>query len=547
MLLKYCLFGQVPKNFCLDHTKNTMPHSSAALSIYIAAVLEPSEEQGEKFRVAAAPIDRISLVQRLITGSFAAADAYATTLLSLNAWALGHLPDLVCGDKSHSNINIRGRWWKAYTSDDNLYPNIIGALKVFHYYQRLVSAFRGPSYPQPRTHDHGHHASKKETPSDLLAPAVWYSTYISLLRTARAVIDCGSRNQETLTKYCFKLDAALRRVYVVAELLKSTADEDKELDLLNKLQKEIEQLLQSIRIDGQQAMAKNPTPRSASSSTSSLLEGLIDNPHNLDDEGIYMVAPITLDQIADAMDRPEEDIRFAALSLCLDHLPGETAYLMPQHPNNFNFNELTEPLQSYIKTDDSHPLLSMVLSRLIRKRSWRQETESATLVKEFQVKTQALLSKRPSFAVLEASLKVWHECKVSGWEGVAEEWETAEFAQLVETTLRKISHDQHAASHHGHDHTHDDPEEDHDTESHEKDSTPRSHTRHLSFRKSNDAPKAQPVQEVMNVPQPYIPGGLMAYVESEAIKNLQAGPKLQETYSKFVTLKDASWWVFHEK
>lgn len=116
VLLKYCMMGQIPKNFCSEHPKHTMPHSSVALSIYIAGVLEPSEEPGEKFRVAAAPIDRISLVQRLITGSFAAADPYTTTLLSLNAWALGHLPDLVCGDKSHSNLKTRGSWWKAYTT-----------------------------------------------------------------------------------------------------------------------------------------------------------------------------------------------------------------------------------------------------------------------------------------------------------------------------------------------------------------------------------------------------------------------------------------------
>ncbi|KIO15748.1 hypothetical protein M407DRAFT_13153 [Tulasnella calospora MUT 4182] len=107
-----------------------MPHSSSALSIYIAAVLEPSEEPGEKFRVASAPIDRISLVQRLITGSFAAADPYATTILSLNAWALGHLPDLVCGDKSHSNLKIRGRWWKAYTRTIHMTTVIIPVKKT---------------------------------------------------------------------------------------------------------------------------------------------------------------------------------------------------------------------------------------------------------------------------------------------------------------------------------------------------------------------------------------------------------------------------------
>ncbi|KIO15747.1 hypothetical protein M407DRAFT_235891 [Tulasnella calospora MUT 4182] len=434
-------------------------------------------------------------------------------------------------------------------SDDNLYPNIIRALDVFHYYQRLVSAFHGHSYSQDHPHDHGHHSGKKDTPSELLAPSVWYSTYISLLRTARAVIDCGSRHQETLTKFCFKLDAALRRVnVVVAELLKSTAGGDKESDLLYKLQKEIEQLLQSIRIDGQQAMIKNPTPRSASTSTSSLLEGVVGNPHNLDDEGIYVVAPITLDQIADAMEKPEEDVRFAALSLCLDQLPDGSVYLSPDYLPDFNLTELTAPLLSYVNTDDSHPLLSMVLGRLIHSRLWRKEPKSVALVKAFHSKTQALLSKRPTFALLEASLNVWHKSKVSGWEEVAEEWETEQFAQLVDTTLRKISHDQHAASHHGHDHTHDDPEEDHDAASHKKESAPPSHMRQLSFHKSNDTPKVQPIQpvrEVMNVPQPYIPHGLVAYTNDT--KNLQAVTTLQETFKNFTTLKDASWWVFHEK
>ncbi|KIO25748.1 hypothetical protein M407DRAFT_24907 [Tulasnella calospora MUT 4182] len=433
-------------------------------------------------------------------------------------------------------------------SDDNLYPNIIRALDVFHYYQRLVSAFHGHSYSQDHPHDHGHHSGKKDTPSELLAPSVWYSTYISLIRTARAVIDCGSRHQETLTKFCFGLDAALRRVdVVVAELLKSTMDGDKESDLLYKLQKEIEQLLQSIRIDGQQAMIKNPTPRSASTSTSSLLEGLVDNPHNLNDEGIYVVTPIDLEQIADAMEKPEEDVRFAALSLCLDQLPDESVYLTPDYPPKFNLSELTAPLLSYVNTDDSHPLLSMVLGRLIRKSLWRQELKSVDLVKAFQLKTQALLSQRPTFALLEASLNVWHECKASGWEEVAKEWETEKFAQLVDKTLKKISHDQHAASHHGHDHVHDDPEEDHDAASHEKESTPRPHMPHLSLRKSNDTPKDQPVREVMNVPQPYIPHGLVEYANSEAVKNLSAVTTLQETFKIFVTLKDASWWVFHEK
>ncbi|KAG8898646.1 hypothetical protein FRC00_002543, partial [Tulasnella sp. 408] len=245
--------------------------------------------------------------------------------------------------------------------------------------------------------------------------------------------------------------------------------------------------------------------------------------------------------------KPEEDVRFAALSLCLDHLPDEGEFLSPNGSPNIDLNELTAPLSSYVNTDDSHPLLSMVLCRLIPKGSWRRGTQSLALVRAFQSKTQALLSKRSTFALLEASLNVWHECKTARWQEVAREWETPEFAQLVETTMKKISHDQHAASHHGHDHTHDDTEEDHDAESHEKESTPHSHTKHLSFRKSNDAPKVQPVREVMNVPQPYIPRGLVAYANSEAIKNLNAVATLQETFRTFVTLKNASWWVFHEK
>ncbi|KAG8898647.1 hypothetical protein FRC00_002544 [Tulasnella sp. 408] len=509
VLLKYCLFGQIPRNFRSEHPKGTMPHSSSALSIYIAAVLEPSEEPGENFRVAATPIDRIYLVQWLITGSFAAAGPYATTLLSLNAWVLGHLPDLVCDDKSHSNLNIRGRWWRAYTSDDNLYFNIIGALNVFHYYQRLVSTFHGHSYSLTHPHHHGHHSNKKNTSSDLFAPAVWYSTYISLIRTARTVIDCGSRHQKALTKCRFKLDAALRRVEVVVAGLLKTADGDKESDLLNKLQKEIEQLLQSIRVDGQQAIVKNPTPRGASSSTSSLFGALADDLHNLDDEGTYVVAPINL---ADALKKPEEDVRFAALSLCLDYLSDEAEYRSPNGSPSIDLNELTAPLSSYVNTDDSHPLLSMVLCRLIPKGSWRCETGSLLLVRAFQSKTQALLRERPTFASLEASLNVWHECKTAGWQEVARGWETAGFAQLVETTMKKIGHDWHAASHHGHDHAH----------------------------------EVQHVREVMGVPQPYIPHGLVAYANSEAIKDLNTVTTLQETFNTFVTLKNASWWVFHE-
>ncbi|KAG8903568.1 hypothetical protein FRB99_003119, partial [Tulasnella sp. 403] len=136
LLLRSCLVEEVPRDFCINHARDSFPQFSAALPIYLAGLMKPSTEK-KRFRISASKLDRITLVQWLAHMSFANPDISSPTILNIGAWSLGKLPSMISGTDDSFTRELQDEWWHAYTSDKNLYKNVVQALNMYHYYQRL--------------------------------------------------------------------------------------------------------------------------------------------------------------------------------------------------------------------------------------------------------------------------------------------------------------------------------------------------------------------------------------------------------------------------
>lgn len=95
VLLKFCIYGEVPTNFC-THNSNSFTTSHHYMApLYLAALLQPDPENGA-FRIIAQKLDRIILVQWLITICLSSGEVSATAI-NLCSWALAVLPQCMDG------------------------------------------------------------------------------------------------------------------------------------------------------------------------------------------------------------------------------------------------------------------------------------------------------------------------------------------------------------------------------------------------------------------------------------------------------------------
>lgn len=124
ILMKACIKGELPKRFCLAHPKNSLPRPSSALPIYISMLLGPLVETKE-FRIKASWLDRVTLVQWLISTCLNHQESCFPATVSLSAWALGELPALVSDPASRPDEHFRKEWWDAYTTYVRNYSRIL--------------------------------------------------------------------------------------------------------------------------------------------------------------------------------------------------------------------------------------------------------------------------------------------------------------------------------------------------------------------------------------------------------------------------------------
>ncbi|KAG8894955.1 hypothetical protein FRB99_000832 [Tulasnella sp. 403] len=190
LLIKLCLGKNIPDTFCFDHPKDTFPVRSAALHIYLAAILEPSPHE-KRFRISTTglDLDRITLIQWLASMSLAHLDNVSPITLNTVAWSLGNPPNMILGTEDGFTKQHRDDWWNAYTSwvdrirliaitrdssllfsEKNLHKNVAKALERYDHHQKLQSALQRMGEPAQ---------SRYWT---LLGPENYEDLYRSLLR-----------------------------------------------------------------------------------------------------------------------------------------------------------------------------------------------------------------------------------------------------------------------------------------------------------------------------------------------------------------------------
>lgn len=115
LLVKFCLTGEIPRDFCLVQERQSFPHASEALSIYMMSFLEPVPARHD-FRVHAWKMDRITMVLWLAYLSLNTPDALSQLVIGRVAWAIGEMPNMINGGKAQFADVSRAAWWNAYTS-----------------------------------------------------------------------------------------------------------------------------------------------------------------------------------------------------------------------------------------------------------------------------------------------------------------------------------------------------------------------------------------------------------------------------------------------
>lgn len=115
LLMKICVQAKVPREFCLNHPRETMPRPSFAFPIYLAALLEPSPE-AQGFRIVASNMDRITLTRWFISRCLEHQELCVPSTANLSAWALSQLPTLLSEPRPRIDNELRKRWWDAYTT-----------------------------------------------------------------------------------------------------------------------------------------------------------------------------------------------------------------------------------------------------------------------------------------------------------------------------------------------------------------------------------------------------------------------------------------------
>ncbi|KAG8934122.1 hypothetical protein FRC01_005021 [Tulasnella sp. 417] len=399
LLVKFCLTGEIPRDFCLFQERQSFPHASEALSIYMMSFLEPAPAKHD-FRVHAWKMDRITMVLWLAYLSLTTPDALSQLVIGRVAWAMGEMPSMINGGKEQFADLSRAAWWNAYTSDEKIYENIVKALSMFSHYRRLSKAVSSP-------------ASPVDSDFALLVDSnAVAELYLVFVRNARSIIDAGSQYLDSLDKSTLELDSALRGMLLTIGNQDSAvglSGQDQRRDALQDLRSEILLTMKSLRRDGVEAIIpKDPTFVETDAAEGS-------HPIQMDED--HSVARLRESpglQLAliRAVLNKREGTRYAALSILHDY--GLSWFDNDEDHNPFQRRTLVNSFDECLADKETGPenfeLVCGIVAQLVTLDPWRRNIVEVYLDK-FHERAKELLAQGPSLRRLEVYLDVWKACR----------------------------------------------------------------------------------------------------------------------------------------
>ncbi|KAG8894711.1 hypothetical protein FRB99_001041 [Tulasnella sp. 403] len=327
-------------------TLDSFPQFFAALPIHLAGLMKPSTEK-KRFRISASKLGCITLVQWLAHMSFANPDISSPTILNIGAWSLGKLPSMISGTDDGFTQELQDEWWHAYTLDKNLYKNVVQALNMYHYYQRLQSA------PQP---------TKIQAQSDyspFLRPEQYAELYTELLRAFMALIDSGAYHHET----------------------EGSQYENDERGPFDDLEDAIGQTMGWIRKDAIEAMF----PRATDGDADLIQDGGSLAP-TLTEE--YLTSrlrnsPTLSDAVVKALKKEHEGSRYAALAMIHDYARKWFTDDKTDLHERFTQAGLVPTLRACMTNEENLPLVSGIIVQLMDSSLWAREVTRSQLLNTF--------------------------------------------------------------------------------------------------------------------------------------------------------------------
>ncbi|KAG8899535.1 hypothetical protein FRB99_006579 [Tulasnella sp. 403] len=429
LLIKFCLDKKVPGNFCIDHTKNTLPDRSAALHIYLAAILEShptrNTQQGDnkiqekkQFVISATDPDRITLVQWLASMSFANQANTSPVALNIGAWSLGKLPDMISGMEGGFTQELRDDWWDAYTSERNLHKNVVKALNAYHYYQRL----QGVAFQSTELGVQSDHWS-------LLGPESYVDLYTRFLRAFRRLIETGAYLHESHT---VELDEALQQLRLTVSGRWHASGTPFQP---NGMEQEIDETILCLRKDALTGIFRRLTD---------FVGGFVAAaPGEADITSTLYRHPEFPQMIVEALEKPKGP-RYAALAMIRDDATkwfedDTNCRILHQR---FTGAGLLPALQSCMRCEEHLPLISDIIVQLMNSPLWAEQVAESRLLRAFFDRGKDVLQsvdgdhgrerKRGtrSFRIVEYILNVWRICgNHPKSKGLADEWHTPRHRQ----------------------------------------------------------------------------------------------------------------------
>ncbi|KAG8897584.1 hypothetical protein FRB99_008056, partial [Tulasnella sp. 403] len=437
LLIKFCVDKRVPANFCIDHAKDTFPDRSATLHTYLAAILAPSPLRQGEFHISGTRLDRITLVQWLTSMSFADETNISPITLNIGAWCLGNLPRMISGVEDGE---IRGEWWHAYTSDRNLYRNLVQALNMYHYYQLLQSALQSVKIQAQSDY------------SPLLRPEQYAELYTQLLRAFRTLINTGAYHHEVLTVHMLELDGALRQLRLtVSRQTEGSQHENDERSPFDALEEAIGQTMDCLRKDAMEVMF----PRATSGDAHPIRGGGSIAPAFTSE---YLTSrlrnsPTLPDAVVKALKKEHEGSRYAALAMIHDYAPEWFTDDKTDLHERFTQAGLVPTLRACMTNEENLPLVSGIIVQLMDSSLWARELIRSDLLRAFLGRgTEVLHVSQPRrgernprrhrspFRVLEYILDVWRVCNAHpDCESLANEWRRPEVRQRLIRYIHSFS------------------------------------------------------------------------------------------------------------
>ncbi|KAG9019358.1 hypothetical protein FRB90_003462 [Tulasnella sp. 427] len=426
LLVKYCLTAEIPRDFCLNHDRQSFPHPAEALSLYMMSFLEPSPIKRD-FRVHAWKMDRITMVLWLAYLSINTPDGPSHLVIGRVAWAIGEMPRMVNGTNGQLTAEDRSAWWDAYISESKIYENIVKAFTMFDRYRRLSRAIAtSPAFAQ--------FASVIDSNAIL-------ELYLAFVRGARSIIDAGSQALESLDKSTLELDSSLRGILLTIDNqdpILAPPTPDGRRDVLQTLRSEIVLTMKSLRRDGVEAII----PKDPTFIESDLVEGV--HPIEMDED--YSVtrlrdSPGLQLALIRAVLNKREGTRYAALSILHDY--ALSWFDNDENHNSFHRSTLVNSFDECLSDKETGPenfeLVCGIVAQLVGLDPWRRNIVDVYLDK-FQDRAQELLAQGPSLRRLEVYLDVWKSCrKHSDCASFVATCETDEVLSLILDCLDKAA------------------------------------------------------------------------------------------------------------